>query len=334
MPAQRRRTGAKKAAMSGIQLLDERQFAEEMTGKVEPYLAGIAQRGTLPSGLYYELYPLADAVGTIVISFGFTESALKFHEFIYYMLRSGFRCAVMDHRGHGLSIREGRYPNVVHIKRFNQYAEDLHGFVHDIVMPWAGGGPYYLFGHSMGGCIAARYLELYPADFDKAVLNSPMFAINTGALPGRLAVLICDLFILTGNADKKLFYQGDFNPNETLEGSCATSRARFDYYHEIRRNNKAYQTTAASYSWAKQAVLAGKKAGSRREASKVAVPVLLLQAENDTLVKSRPQEAFIARIKRGEIQKIPGSKHEIYRSENSVLKGYYDRLISFLKGGA
>lgn len=320
--------------MSDIQLLDEERFPDEMAGKVEPYLAGVMQTGMLHSELYYELYPLAaeDTRGTIVISYGFTESCCKLREFIYYMMRSGFQCAVMDHRGHGKSIREGRDPDVVHITHFDRYATDMHDFVHEVVLPWAPSNPLLLFGHSMGGCIAARYIELYPDDFKKAVLSSPMLAINTGALPGCIAVLICNAFILAGAADKKLFYQSDFNPDEKFEESCAMSRPRFDYYLEIRRGNKSYQTSSASYSWAKQAVLAGKKACSKKETSKVKIPVLLLQADNDTLVKSRPQEVFAARVAGARIEKIPGSKHEIYRSENPVLKGYLNRIISFFDG--
>lgn len=324
------------AEMGKIELLDENHYSEQMKEKVEPYLESIVRRGTLRSELYYELFPLKGAEGTIVISFGFTESCVKYHEFIYYMLRAGFQCAIIDHRGHGKSIREGRYPNVIHVKRFDRYTEDLHAFVHEVVLPELGGAGdgLFLFGHSMGGCIASRYIELYPDDFAAAVLNAPMLAINTGSLPAWLAVLACDVFILTGSADKKLFYQGDFNPDEPFEKSCATSRARFEYYHEIRKNNKEYQTTSASYSWARQSVLAGRRACSARETAKVKIPVLLLQAGVDTLVKSESQQKFIARIAHGKLERVPNSKHEIFRSENSVLAGYYERILSFFRNRA
>lgn len=46
---------------------------------------GVAQRKTAKTGgLYYELYPQETQKGTIVISYGFTESCLKYHELIYY----------------------------------------------------------------------------------------------------------------------------------------------------------------------------------------------------------------------------------------------------------
>lgn len=48
---------------------------------------GVAQRKTAKTGgLYYELYPQETQKGTIVISYGFTESCLKYHELIYYFI--------------------------------------------------------------------------------------------------------------------------------------------------------------------------------------------------------------------------------------------------------
>ena len=87
---------------------------------------GVAQRKTAKTGgLYYELYPQETQKGTIVISYGFTESCLKYHELIYYFYLQGYQVAIMDHRGHGKSMREVEDHTIVHIGLFSRYVKDL-----------------------------------------------------------------------------------------------------------------------------------------------------------------------------------------------------------------
>lgn len=309
-----------------MELIPEQSLAETMQTAVEPYLAGLCTKGKLNSGLYYEYFQLPAAKGTVVISHGFTEASVKFHELIYYLLRAGFDCAVLDHRGHGFSVRETAEKNLVHITDFEQYVRDLHELVHTVVVP--GTAPMYLYGHSMGGCIAARYLEAYPADFKKAVLNAPMLGLQTGGLPEWLCLAIFSVPILLGRGDRRVFFHGEFQPDPPFETDCATSRARFDYYQSLRRQEPALQTSAASYSWAREAIRAGRRALA--EADQIQAPVLLFQAETDTLVTAQAQADFIRRVKNGRLVRVPGSKHEIYRSENTVLAGYWKELLSFL----
>ena len=70
-------------------------------------------------------------------------------------------------------------------------------------------------------------------------------------------------------------------------------------------------------------------AAGRKES---AVPVLLFQAETDTLVDPEAQAEFIQRIPNGRLVRVPGSKHEIYRSEDPILETYWDQLLAFLAG--
>ncbi len=311
-----------------MKLIPEETLEKAMREEVEPFLAPHCTKGKWRDELYYERFTLPNAKGTVVISHGFTEASVKFHEFIFYLLQSGWNCAVLDHRGHGYSVRAGKDPNVVHIDAFRQYVEDLHGFVHEVVLSDAA-KPTVLFGHSMGGCIAAQYLEEYPEDFSRAILNAPMLGLQSGGMPPWLGVLVCDLMSLVGKGKEKLYFHSDFRPDAVFEEDCATSRARFDFYQSLRREQKELQTSAASYRWTREAILAGKKAV--RDAGKIRVPVLLLQAENDTLVSPQAQEAFIQKVQDGRLVRVAGSKHEIYRSSNAILEEYWRVLLDFLE---
>lgn len=321
----------KKAEQAGFECLCEVRF-EEQIKKAETLLAAVRQTGRLSvrgGELYYELYPREESGAVIVICHGFCESSEKYWEFVYYLYCAGYQVAVFDQRGHGKSLRESTDANVVHGEDFEDYVEDLHSFVENVVKEFAGGGRLYLYAHSMGGCVGARYLETYPADFQKAVLNAPMLAIHTGLCPLPVAKAVCDVAKLLGRGKKRLFTQGTFNPDMPFKRSCSDSEARYSYYQNKRRQNPCYQTSAASYAWGSSAIRAGYRAVSRKNASQVTIPVLLCQAGNDGQVRAFAQRKFIKRVRNGELCVYPASKHELYRAENTVLKPYMEKIMGF-----
>lgn len=311
----------------------EEQYEQQMQ-EVETQMAGIRQEGELlveGGALYYELYPRKETAATIVICHGFCESAEKYWELIYYFYGAGFQVAIWDQRGHGKSFREGTDSCVVHVEDFEDYVEDLHIFVETVVKPFAGKAPLYLYAHSMGGCVGARYLEKYPADFQKAVLNAPMLAVHTGFCPLLVAKAVCDVAKLLGREKKRLFTQHAFRPQVPFARSCTDSEARYAYYHRKRLQNACYQTSAASYAWGSTAIRAGRRAVCRKNAKLVSVPVLLCQAGKDKQVRALAQKKFIRRIQNGSLCTYPASRHELYRAQNAVLQPYIETLLRFFE---
>ncbi len=307
--------------------LDEEQYETQMTEVVEPYLKKAGIRGSV-EGLYFEFYGQQEPKGTIVISHGFTESCEKYHELIYYMNQAGYQAAVLDHRGHGNSLREVENPELVHIEDFSVYVEDLHRFIEKEVQPRTQGRPLYLYAHSMGGCIGTLYLEQHPGIFQKAVLNAPMYGINNGSIPDFAAGLLCFGAALAGKRKNRLFTMGGFDPQEPFEGSGCDSLARHNYYLKRRRETPAYQTGCASYGWAGEAMKAGKKAIAMKNAANIRIPVLLFQAKRDTFVRAKEQEIFLSRIPDGR-KVFVDSGHEIYRMPGDRLEEYLLEIFSF-----
>lgn len=310
----------------------EEEYAEKMQKTVEPMLEQIRQSGKIPvkgGELYYELYPKAGA-DTVVISHGFSESAEKFAEFIYYLNQAGYQTAIWEHRGHGRSLREGKGSNIIYVEDFQDYVEDMHLLMEECFKAFAGDGKLYLFAHSMGGCIGALYLETYPGDFHKAVLNAPMLAIEMGPCPLFLAQAICKAAGLLGRNKERLFTHGEFDPQEPFAVSCTDSEARHFYYLDKRRENPAYQTSSASYSWAANAIKAGKRAVKKENASRIQIPVLLIQAGKDNQVKPKAQQKFAAVISQNcRLVPFPEARHECYRSSAPLLEKYMGILLDF-----
>lgn len=305
----------------------EEDYERQMQEVVEPYLKKRRTDGML-DGLYYEFYGQRQPKGTIVISFGFTESCEKYHELIYYMHREGYQAAIMDHRGHGKSLREVEGIQLVHIEDFGQYVEDFHTFIKNVVLPKAGNAPLYLYAHSMGGCIGTLYLEQHPEIFKKAVLNAPMYGINNGSVPDFAARLLCLGAMLIGKKKKKLFTMGDFDAEESFESSGCNSQARHEYYLKLRREHKEYQTSGATYGWAHAALRAARRAIAPANAANIHIPVLLFQAVEDTFVRAKEQDLFLNRVP--DARKIMvHSRHEINRMPSAMLEPYMAEIFEF-----
>ena len=168
-----------------ISLINEKGYAETMNNEIEPYLAEIRTEGYFSSfdgnNIHYEFHKTANAKGTVVLVHGFTEFAEKFREMDYYFIKNGFNTFALDNRGHGHSYRLKGSTQTVRLNKFSDYIEDLDAFVNKVVKPNSDNLPLYVFSHSMGGGIVARYIQVHNNVFEKAILSSPMICAQTGA---------------------------------------------------------------------------------------------------------------------------------------------------------
>lgn len=314
-------------------LLNEENFEELMTTEVEPFLASLRIDDTFISfdgkKIHYEGYMLPDAKATVVIVHGFTESAEKFRELSYYYLKNNMNVFAIDNRGHGHSYRLPGDLFTVRLEKFDDYINDLDVFVKDVVMKKSGSLPLYLYGHSMGGAVSARYLEEHPESFEKAILNAPMICAQTGmsifaakALSGTLCAFGKKHASVPGKCE---FYEG-----RTYLQSDDTSKARFDYYHAKRLKEPNYQTSGPSFGWVKESMHMTDVVLSDAKCKRVAAKVLILQPETDRKVISEYENKFCDKINDGRLVRFMNSKHEIYNSTNDVLHKYYTTIFDFL----
>lgn len=320
-------------------VISETNYLALMKGKVVPYLKArrhssyLSREGS--QKLFYKIYhsDAKEIRGTVAISHGFSESTMKYHEVIYYFLKEGYHVAICDHRGHGFSRndKETDIANTAsYVRRFQYYVKDFHAFMTTAVMPELP-GPYYLYAHSMGGCIGALYLEQHPDIFKKAILNAPMLEVDRGGMPKWAAKLITTTACALGQGRHFLMGQTPFSSKEDFEHSASNCKNRYLYYYHYRLETPKFQNSGSSYRWAKEAMSANSRVVRKRNCKKVRAEVLLLQAEYDTYVLPKGQTTFIKNIKKGTLIRVPHSKHEIYLSTNQVLKKYWSAVFKFLK---
>jgi lysophospholipase len=272
----------------------------------------------------------------IVISSGRTESFIKYKEFIYDLYLEGYSVFVHDHIGQGLSDRvlaDEKKRQIGHVRNFEDYVSDLKQFNTDFVRP-SGHKKHVLLGHSMGGCIASLYLEEYSQDFDAAVLCSPMDELALGFLP-RLAKDIIEVEVGLGLGEEYAPGEHGYDERETFSNKCLThSEVRWDISRQEYRDNPAAKLGGPSVLWVKLAQQAGITA--RKNASKVKVPVLLLQAGADTIVEPGGQLEFRDTLNEThpgfcQLERIDGARHEIFMESDLYRKPAFDLTLDFIR---
>lgn len=312
-------------------LLSDEKFAEELETVVRPFLSGVHSDITVerPDGIVIKghYYRCEGSDSVIFIVHGFTEFSERYLEIIYYFLKMGMSVAICDHRGHGYSGRPLANPCMIHVNSYDEYVGDYEAFV-SRVNELFHNTHKYLFGHSMGGCIASLYLENCRNDIEKCVLSAPMHEPHRDGYPKWLAKLLCRMLVALGKGEHYLWDKNhDYRPIETFEKSCATEYNRWKVFNDIRIDNEAYHTSDGSVRWRYESIQAADR--SVKDAGKIRIPVLLIQAENDNMVLAGGHSRFAGRSRNTRILLMKGEKHESFNSVLSSRERFYEEIEKF-----
>lgn len=321
-------------------LISEEEYGKTMDEVVTPYLEKRmrTQYGERETGkkIFFVRALTDEPKGIIVLSHGYTETIEKHRETIYYFLRGGYHVFMHEHCGHGRSYRlcsNREDLSLVYVDDYARYVEDLL-FVSRMAAQEFPNLPLCLYGHSMGGGIAAATAAKAPELFSCIILSSPMFRPSSAPLPWGLASLIAGAFCLFGKKERYVFGHHPYDGQEKFADSAGISEARFLYYQKKRDEETMFQMNAGSFGWLWQTVrlhrfLMGK---AWRD---IACPALVFQAEHETFVSNEEQERFVKKMNgqregSAELVRMAGVKHEIFNSGMAVLEEYWIRIFAFL----
>ena len=241
--------------------------------------------GSRGHGIWYGIWSPetrpADALterGTVVVSHGFGEYSGRYGHLIRALNGQGYSVVAPDHRGHGRS--EGvRF----RIGRFDDFVDDLD-LVLDVARETAerrgtGDRPPFLFGHSMGGLIATRYVLSLADQGDLAglILSSPALQLTTDPSPfgyrllGGLSRLAPRVPVRRGG--------GGLSSDPEIDRLWALDPL---LNHGPTTLQMAYQMAAAGRD-------------ARRRLASITLPALLIYGEADTVVDPAGSRAFAER---------------------------------------
>ena len=310
----------------------EQDFSLRMQHEVLPYLQSRREEGRFKTSdgasLFTLTYHADNPRGSVVILHGMGESAEKYHELCYYLLKSDLSVFLFDQRGHGRSTREAQR-GVVHVKDFDTYAKDFAEWIEALcnALPT----PRYLFAHSMGGAVAALYLERGSTVFEKALLSSPALRVRTKGAPRAMVRLICTIFCTVGRGNERVHTMKQPLPpeEETQENSSCASVERFEAYRKVKMSDKRLHSAKPSYAWLRAAMRATPRILRAKHLRRVRIPVRVVTAERDHLVESDAGRAFVRGIPCGEIFEIAHARHELFNERDELSHPYFEDLLHY-----
>lgn len=264
----------------------------------------------------------------VVIVNGRNESVWKYQEVIFEYVTRGFDVYAYDHRGQGASGRLAADPEVGHVDSFDDYVADLETFIENIVQP-SRYSRCFLLAHSMGGAISTLYLEQHPDVFNAAVLNAPMFGIHMSGALRLVAPAVAKIFDLyqsvpTYALGQKAYHELPFEQNDQCQ-----SQLRYVWAKHLYQTHPELRVGGPSARWVWQAIRAAKHC--IQDAGKLQTPLLLLQAENDTIVDNRAQLLFDDHTDRCQLKVIESARHELLMEKDELRDQVFSETMKFFE---
>jgi lysophospholipase len=332
------------AELGGVAARDIEEFWKPKDTRAPETFVG--QRGL---NLAYVTFVQADRAaekGAIVIVSGRTEAYLKYKELIFDLWRNGYSVYTYDHRGQGLSDREPEVasePERGYVNSFDDFVSDLDTFVRTKVAP-GNHANYFLVAHSMGGAIAAQYLERSTDPgirFRAAAFSSPMMEIKgLFGLSGDL--LSCHgarVLKSLGLSTRYVLGGSGYSPKPFAKNSYTSSPLRYQRLLDEYEKTPKVRLGSATHGWVALACDAARQA--RRDGAKIQIPVRLFQAGADTIVHPAGQREFCANYRKTRSEGCDGAgggpitvadaKHELFIEDDAKRNQVLTTTLKFFE---
>ncbi|MDD4826957.1 MAG: lysophospholipase [Mesotoga sp.] len=236
-----------------------------------------------------------DAKANVVICHGIGEHSGRYDGFASYLNRRGFGVFAGDFAGHGMQAGTRGF-----IKSFDDFTSAVKELA-DGVKKVQSDLPVFLFGHSMGGLIAARVVEEYPNTFKAVALSAPhLFSAKDSVK--KLLPLIS---VIRRIAPKATFSSSSrFTPSDLSHNERAVQRYIEDPYVHDRVSPNLFFGLEESIEMA------------MANAAKIKVPVLIVYGSADRVVDPVGAQELYEKIEtEKKILEILGGKHEMFADE-------------------
>lgn len=281
--------------------------------------------------LYWVSFTRPENNKAILLVNGRIESVYKYQEVFWDLIEQGYDVYSYDHRGQGLSERCCTDQQLGHVEHFDYYIKDLHHVVEAFDLSRY--QKRFLVAHSMGGAISTRYLQTHPDHpFDAITLSAPMIGIQMQwylrLISGPLTKWISSRSPIPDYAPgQKPYYNKPFETNELTH-----SKLRYQWFRGLYEQQPDIQLGGPSSHWVNQSLLAAKRCS--QEAYKLNLPVLLIQASQDTVVDNAAQKRFINKLNKAkpntaQLEIIQGARHELFFETDELRSQVLNQCMAF-----
>ena len=270
----------------------------------------------------YSCFKSGREKAVILFLTGRAEYFLKYLPFVERMNALGFTVFALDHRGQGARGRMLPESEKGYVENFDFYVDDAEDFLKNTVLKYAKNKDLFLVSHSMGGAVslllAARCKDL----FTKIVFTSPMWGLIYD-MPEILVKIIIKGACLLGFS--KFYAPGKSSKDYLKPFERTTLTHSFEKYiaqQSFVTQNRSFALGGPAFKWVCESMKAMEKLPEA--AKKVKAPVLLVQAENDTVVSNNIQNVVASNLENCRKTLIEKGFHELLNEE----KEFYEKTVS------
>lgn len=266
----------------------------------------------------------------MVILPGRGESSLKYAELALEMKGQGLDIVIIDHRGQGLSDRSNNGVGLIHIDRFDHYVDDLN-IVYEQFTKEKEYKSKIILAHSMGAAIALRHIQKESKQcWDGLILSSPMLKIKSQKVPLLIASWILSFYTLIGRGLSAVWDKHIQDDKREFQNNNVTHcQYRFEWARQLESLHPQTLSNAPSVQWLKEAISTGKRVMKDKRLFKK--PILLIQADSDTVVCNEAQNKFAHEVENCRIIRLKDCRHEVLQENNSVRNRALVQINQFLK---
>ncbi|MBL6429325.1 MAG: alpha/beta hydrolase [Maritimibacter sp.] len=272
------------------------------------------------------------ARGTVLLFPGRTEYAEKYGPAAAEFAAQGYDMIAVDWRGQGIADRVAEDKLLGHVADFDDYQVDVDtvmAAVAELDLP----KPYYLIGHSMGGCIGLRALHRN-LPVNAAVFSAPMWGIGLATWLRPVAWSLSWLTHSFGDGTK-------LSPATKREGYVQIAPFEDNQLTKdpemwafMQRQLVAHPELALGGPSVTWLYLALRETASLARTPPPAIPTLTFLGADERIVATEPVHKVMEHWKNGELVVVPKAEHEIMMEVPDTRAMFYQRTVEHFQAHA
>lgn len=266
------------------------------------------------------------AKGTVLLFPGRTEYIEKYGKAAHALTARGYTTLAIDWRGQGLADRFLDDPLIGHVKKFDEYQKDVDAVLaaaQSLNLPQ----PYFLMGHSMGGCIGLRALH-NGLPVAAAAFTGPMWGIRISMLLRPVAwvlsrimpVLNLGYHLPPGRKPEPYVHATPFEGN-----TLTTDRETWHMMVQQITNHPELGLGGPSYVWLREALAETAEISAMPAPD---VPCATFVGENERIVHVGRIRDLLGRWTNGDLHVITAGEHEILMESQDITDKIFDTMTA------
>lgn len=270
---------------------------------------------------------LEGAKGTILIFPGRTEFVEKYGRAAKAFQDRGYASLAIDWRGQGIADRMTPNRGIGHVGEFADYQMDVKAtLAHADALNLP--RPYFLLGHSMGGCIGLRSL-IEGIDVEAAMFSAPMWGVQMSpplrpvawGLSAMSTPLGFDQALAPGQFDESYVLRSEFEEN-TLTGDAEM----FAMLKEQLQTHPDLGLGGPSLRWLNTSLREMHRLSSAPTPN---IPCLTYLGTDEAIVDPFRIRSRMADWPDGVLRVIEGGRHEMLMDTPDMRNQMFDETAAF-----